>query len=185
MNIVIFDTETTGLLKPVNSDLAMQPKIIEFYGVRINEEFEILEEVNELISPEEEVSREITRITGITNDMVKDKGSFETVADKISGLFEDCDIAVAHNIAFDNGMLDVDYKRLGLERPKAKIDLCTVEETMGIAGFRLSLTNLHWRLFQQQFNAHRAKDDVFALVRCFHKLTEDKVIDLELYKNRV
>ena len=38
MEIVLFDTETTGLLQPENSALNMQPKIIEFYGVRLNEE---------------------------------------------------------------------------------------------------------------------------------------------------
>ncbi len=51
MEFVVFDTETTGLLQPSNSPLSMQPKIIEFYGVRLNTDFEILHEFNELIYP--------------------------------------------------------------------------------------------------------------------------------------
>jgi hypothetical protein len=44
---------------------------------------------------------------------------------------------------------------------------------------------VHTRLFGKMFPAHRAKSDVFALVRVLHKLREDGVIDLEFYKERV
>lgn len=185
MEFTIFDTETTGLLQPDNSDLSMQPKIIEFYGVRLNEEFEILSEVNHLIYPGEDVSAEITRITGIRNSDLKGKPTFEDVSEEIAGIFKDVDLVVAHNVAFDNGMLKNEFARLNLEYAMCENNLCTVEATMPMAGFRLSLKNLHWRLFQQEFKAHRAKDDVFALVRCFHHLTETGVVDLELYKERV
>jgi len=183
MNFVIFDTETTGLLQPENSDLTMQPKIIEFYGVRLDEEFQIQDEFESLISPNEPISSEISSITKITNDMLEGKPSFDDVHEDISRLMHGVDLAVAHNIAFDNGMLDVEYRRLDKPAPMALKNLCTVEATMGMTGYRLSLTRLHWILFQTQFAAHRAKDDVHALVRCFHQLTENGVIDLNEYNS--
>lgn len=181
MEIVLFDTETTGLLQPINSDLTMQPKIIEFYGVKLNEEFEIISEVNHLINPQEPISREITNITKITDNMVKDKPPFSEVSSEIADIFLGVDLAVGHNIAFDNGMLDVEFRRIDKFLPRAKHNLCTVEATMGMTGHRLSLTRLHWMLFQKQFSAHRAKDDVFALVRCFHALTEKGMVKLDEY----
>jgi DNA polymerase III epsilon subunit-like protein len=181
MRINIFDTETTGLLQPENSDLSMQPKIIEFYGVQLNEEFEILEEVNELIHVDEPLSSTIIRVTGIKDADLLGKPYFGEVSDKIANFFDKADLSVAHNHGFDRGMLDVEFRRLGLECPAAKRDLCTVEATMGMTGHRLSLTRLHWILFKKQFDAHRAKDDVFALVRCFHHLVEEGVIKLEHY----
>ena len=182
MEIVIFDTETTGLLQPENSSLTMQPKIIEFYGVRLDEEFAIQKEFNILINPKEPLSREINRITGITDDMVKDQPVFAEVADYITDLFDGADISVAHNHSFDAGMLDAEYRRLDLDRPKAKHEICTVESTIAMTGHRLSLSRLHWMLLQEQFKAHRAKDDVFALVRCFHNLTEKGIINFDEYR---
>ncbi len=183
MEIVLFDTETTGLLQPENSALNMQPKIIEFYGVRLNEDFAIQSEVNVMIDPKEPISREITNITGIKDNDVRGQGAFDTHASEIAAIFDGADLSVAHNHAFDSGMLDVEFRRLDKYLPLAKHRLCTVEATMDMTGHRLSLTRLHWMLFQEQFKAHRAKDDVFALVRCFHNLTENGKIDLEHYTN--
>lgn len=185
MNILIFDTETTGLLKPDNAPLEDQPKIIEFYGVLINEEFQMLEEVNELIYPGEPITQEITKITGIKNSDLEGKPSFSEVSEDIINLFNKADLVVAHNAAFDEAMVDNELKRIGLERNKGYEVLCTVEALKKEYGFRISLSALYKRLFNTFFKAHRAKDDVFALVKCFHNLTESGVINLELYKDRV
>ena len=181
MEIILFDTETTGLLQPENSPLMSQPKIIELYAVKINEEFEILGEINELIYPEEPITEFITGITGITNKMVEGKSIFKELTSEINDFWHSADLSVAHNHGFDSGMLDVEFKRLERLFHPARKQLCTVEATMGMTGHRLTLTRLHWMLMQQEFKAHRAKDDVHALVRCFHNLTESGVINLNEY----
>jgi DNA polymerase III epsilon subunit-like protein len=183
MEITIYDTETTGLLLPDNAPVEKQPKIIEFYAVKLNENFEIIDEVNHLIHPSELISDEITRITGIKNRDLDGKPTFQEVAADIHGIIEGTDLLVAHNLSFDLGMVTNECKRWAIEPPTPKRTLCTVEATMGIKGFRLSLPRLHYILFQKEFKAHRAKADVFALVRCFHELTERGVIDLDLYKD--
>ena len=182
MEIVIFDTETTGLLQPENSNLNMQPKIIEFYGVRLDENFSIVKEFETLINPGEPIPKEASRVNGIDDRMVKDKPSFLDVSEGISDLFAGSNLSVAHNHGFDSGMLDVEYRRIDKPCVESLHKCCTVEATMGMTGHRLSLVRLHWMLLQEQFKAHRAKDDVFALVRCFHHLTESGIIDLKGYQ---
>jgi len=183
MNIVLFDTETTGLLLPDNTPLEDQPKIIEFYGVVIDEEFNVINELDLLINPGEPISTEITKITGITDDDVKDAPTFFEIHNDIMMLFHGTDLAVAHNISFDNGMLETEFKRIGLNRPKSNHDLCTVANHKRKTGYRISLGALYNKLFKSAFKAHRAKNDVQALVRIFHHLTENGEINLAIYKD--
>ncbi len=178
MKIVIFDTETTGLLEPDNSALCKQPEIIEFYGIQLDREFNILKEVNQMIKPKRGVSTKITEITGITQEMLDDKPPFSDISEDIEDLFADTDLMVAHNLSFDTGMLKVEFDRLNREPPAASGGLCTVEASYSIHGFRISLKRLHQELLGISFKAHRAKDDVFALVRVLHHMTEKGMVKI-------
>ena len=179
MEIVIFDTETTGLLLPDNAPLTDQPKIIEICAIRINEGFEILGEVNTFINPGELITKEITQITGITYSDVRDAPDFSEVADRIADIIGSADLAIAHNIAFDNGMLANEFKRIGGHAPRAKRDLCTVDHLRSYYGHRINLSNLYYKMYGKYFKAHRAKSDVNALIACVHKLIELEVINLD------
>ena len=82
LKFLVFDTETTGLTLPSVSDLSKQPKIIEF-GALITDGKEILKTYNQLINPGEQITAEIMKITGITNDDLKDKPRFGEVYSEI------------------------------------------------------------------------------------------------------
>lgn len=168
MNILLFDTETTGLIKPRVTPLNKQPEIIEFYGLRIDEKGDKIDELELLIKPEGPITAEITGITGITKEMVANSPQFYDVAGKIREFIQTSDEIVAHNLKFDMGMLDLEYRRMGeiLKYPEKKT--CTVEKNMWIKGRRLKLIELHFLLFNEPFeSAHRARNDVMALARCF------------------
>ena len=184
MKAFIFDTETTGLLKPDNTPLDQQPKIIEFYGVVIDtDDFSIIEEFETFIYPGELITDEITRITGIKNSDIRNAPNFEEVANQISELINMADLSVAHNLAFDNGMISNEFKRIDWNVPCTKNNLCTVEAWKAKYGNRISLGALYNKLFKASVKAHRAKSDVFALVRVFHELIEMGVIDLDIYSD--
>ena len=183
MRIVLFDTETTGLLKPDNAPLEEQPKIIEFYGVEIDEDFNITNEVNTFLSVNEPLTKEITRITGIKDSDLKGAPTFSEKAAEINSLFSGADLAIAHNIAFDNGMLENEFRRIGGNRATAKNDLCTVDHLIPLYGRRMSLSAIYKKLYGKFFVAHRAKNDVFALVSVVHKLTEEGVINFDIYQD--
>lgn len=166
MKALIFDTETSGLVENHTIKLEKQPEIIEFYGVIMDlETGEQFQELDLLIKPKFEISDEITRITSITNAMLASALSFEKLHDLIAKLIEEAPLVIAHNLSFDQEMIDLEFERLDLvlEWPRP---LCTVEATIHLKGFRLSLSALHETLFGEPFaGAHRAKVDVQALAR--------------------
>ena len=55
---VLFDTETTGLLKPKVSDIHLQPQVIEYYGMKVVHRADgVIEKIDEFetyLKPEKE-----------------------------------------------------------------------------------------------------------------------------------
>lgn len=176
MKALIFDVETSGLIANRTIKLAKQPEIIEFAAELVDlATGEIYLKADYYIRPKEPISEEITKITGITNDELKDKPPFSLQGVLIQELIERAPLVIAHNLSFDQEMIDIELERLG-QKVKWPRALCTVEQTVGLKGYRLTLSNLHELLFGVTFDgAHRADVDVAALVRCC----------IELYKRGV
>lgn len=170
---LLFDTETTGLTRPSIAALDKQPYVIEFYGMLVDRNtWAVVDELDILINVPVKLDKDITRITGLTDDDLKDAPKFNEISAQIRGLVGRADRVVAHNLSFDMEMLDIEFARLGdtMQWPEA---VCTVEETEYLQGYRLSLTALHEFLFGEGFKgAHRARDDVQAMFRCYRKLVE-------------
>lgn len=175
--VIIFDTETSGLVDNHLTPQERQPEIIELCAIDVDlATGEILSEFNELIKPARPISDEITKITHITNEMLKDKPPFSFFKDDIKQRFEKANGVLAHNLSFDMELMNIEYERLGDKLIWPRRRVCSVEQTVHLRGFRLSLTMLHELLFNERFpEAHRAKTDVMALVRCaveLHKRDE-------------
>lgn len=176
MTIILFDTETTGLLKPDANELKAQPEITEIYASKTND-LNDWTHLHLLLKPSMPVSAEITRITGITNELLKNKPSFAECYQEIAEFFHGCDEMVAHNLAFDRSMLANELLRIDkvLNFPWPIKHTCTVEKSMHIEQRRLTLTKLHQYATGQSemLGAHRASGDVEALVKCYIWLKED------------
>lgn len=168
MRTLVYDTETTGLLKPEVSDLDQQPKIIEFAVAEIDEAYNIVGEYSWLINPGEEITPTITKITGLTNDDLFDKPSFIEVLPEIEEAFMGIDRLMAHNLPFDMGMLTNELRRLGRQYafPYPPNQVCTVQlANEMIYGRRAKLTELYELTMGKPLaQTHRALDDVRALV---------------------
>ena len=173
----LFDTETTGLIKNGLVPLDRQPQVIEFYGMHINEKGEVLKELELLVDPGKPLEPIITKITALRDADLRGKPSFRAVADQIAAFIEEAQSVVAHNLSYDLGVLNFEYQRLKrtLAWPMSRI--CTVEQTEHLKGFRLSLSKLHIELFGEDFpQAHRARNDVAALQRCFVELKKRDLV---------
>jgi len=185
--MIFFDTETTGLLKPNLVSLMQQPRIIEIYAVRFDSDWNVVGEVDTLINPEQELEPVITRITGIEDKDLIGKPTFIEVYPQLCELFLGETEAAAHNAEFDFGMLRVELQRSDLHYkfPWPIKHTCTVEESTHLTADsklmsqfdkpvnsrRLKLSQLHQLATGKPHeNAHRAKDDVMALVRCYRWL---------------
>jgi DNA polymerase-3 subunit epsilon len=172
---LVFDTETTNLIHNSLQPLSKQPRVIEIFGLILDDEQGMKEvsHYHRMINPGVPITQEITKITGITNEMVKDAPRFKEIAGSFVDLLEAVDVVVAHNLLYDKTIMDFEFKRLdeGLKWPSHKV--CTVESTEHFKGHRLNLNALHTELFGEGFSgAHRAEQDVRALARCYVKLVE-------------
>jgi DNA polymerase III epsilon subunit-like protein len=179
----VFDTETTGLLKPKCNDLDKQPYITEIYVAKLIHRtdgvIEQIDEFEQMFKPGVPLTAEITRITGITNDDVKDCPSFKRMAGDFCNFFVGVHRMVAHNLAFDRGMIVNELARAGkvMNFPFPPQHICTVEKSMHIEQRRMSLTRLHEEFFGEGFpDAHRAKSDVIPLVRCYKHMVKEGMI---------
>lgn len=170
MNYVIFDNETDGLIGTKKIRQEKWPRVIEFYGALFNEA-EKIGEVDALINPNRKISEEITGITGITNDMLIGQPTFQEKYDEIKALIEKANFAVAHNLTFDKTVIDLEVERLSLSPIKWPALICTVEASEHYLMRRLKLMELHEYLFGEGFPAaHRARNDVEALTKCFFEM---------------
>lgn len=168
MRTLIYDTETTGLLKPGIADLASQPKIIEFALVELDDDYNEVGAWSWLINPGEPITDEITKITGLTNNDLVGKPSFIQVLPEIEDVFLGAHRLMAHNLPFDLGMLTNELKRVGREYafPYPPNQLCTVQLASElIFGRRARMTELYEKTLGKKLEqTHRALDDVRALV---------------------
>lgn len=174
---ILYDTETTGLLKPSANSVDEQPEIIELFACKIDDDFEILGEFSSLFKPKLSISEEITRITGLTNEDVRNAPAFAEKVDELAEFFTGVDELIAHNLPFDRSMLANELIRCDrlIQFPWPRIHTCTVELSMEIEQRRLNLASLHtYATGKPHEGAHRAKEDVYAVVRCYHWLQERK-----------
>lgn len=111
---VVVDIETTGSRS--NGD-----RVTEIGAVKIRNH-EIVDEWTSLINPQRSIPAAITRLTGITNAMVRDAPLFAEIADSFMQFMGD-GIFVADNVNFDYGFLSGEYERL--ERRFRFPKLCT------------------------------------------------------------
>lgn len=150
----IVDLETTG------SSSHKGDRIIEI-AIVIYHNGEIIKTYNQLLDPEQHISRFITYLTGITNEMVTGKPTFKDIAHEISTYFKDA-YFVAHNVPFDLGFLNDELSRHGLDIIKQPV-IDTVELSRILLpqapSFKLSDLS-EWLVFKHQ-NPHRALSDAY------------------------
>ena len=174
--IGFFDTETTGLLKPCCVPLKTQPRCIEIC-LLIYEERKIVKQYETMVNPGIPISSVITRITGITDQDVKEKPSWRSISRTIADLIITCDCMVAHNFTFDRDILDYEMKRIGQEVRWPIKQICTVEATEHIKGHRLKLANLYEICTGSPMGkTHRAEADVEAVAKIFFHLQDKGMI---------
>ena len=113
---VVIDIETTGL-KP-------GPAVItEIAAVRVAEG-RLTAEFHTLVNPGRKVPAAITRLTGITDDMLNDQPRIDTVFPQLHA-FLSSSVIVAHNADFDVSFLNFDARRV-LSAPLLNPSLCTL-----------------------------------------------------------
>ncbi|MGI6201354.1 MAG: PolC-type DNA polymerase III [Christensenellales bacterium] len=161
--MVVVDIETTGL----------DPKrcrIIEIGAVKVAGG-KVVDRYGSLVNPGVPISDEITKLTGITNDMVSDAPG---EAEAMGGFLDFAgDLAlVAHNASFDFSFLRPAAKRLGRPITAPVLDTLMLSRSAFPAFGRHSLGALVKKFNIRLDNHHRAVDDAEATAHVLFKLLE-------------
>ena len=101
---VFLDLETTGLSPRDDAITEIGAVIVDEDGER--------REWSTLVRPHRPIPPAVARMTGITNEMVRDAPAFAAVADELATLLEDA-VLVAHNARFDYAFLKQAFAREG------------------------------------------------------------------------
>lgn len=180
--MILFDTETTGLPIPLAAPVAKQPFIIDICAIRLNDKT-LVEEAcyNELVNTpgRPPISAEITKITGITEEMLKGKLPFASHVNSLVGLWIGERHSVAHNHDFDATLLTFELTRLGLltRFPWAPNRICTVEANYYLQNKRLKMGDLFKIATGRDLaGAHRAINDVRGLAEIVRWMRKHKKI---------
>lgn len=159
----VLDIETTGF--SFRTD-----KITEFGMMKIKNG-EVIDTFECFVNPEIPIPKEITDVTHITDEMVKDAETIEKVMPKVKEFLGDS-ILVAHNADFDMGFIKYNAKALGLEINNMYIDTLRLAKQIFPELKRFKLGKIAEHLNIEVIVAHRALDDVKTLVQVFNVMLE-------------
>ena len=182
--LVLFDTETTGLL--FNRD-----EIIEFAAIvveQVDGKPTVIQEYDQLIalSPGGFVPPKIEQLTGITTQDLREKGLPKArVARDIAEMIQGNTLLLAYNAHFDLSFLFYFLLRHGdpsILKGKDKLDLYTVYRDRKPFPHKLCNAIDSYGLSGKVVNSHRAVDDVLATLEVMKAMEEEKA-DLERYVN--
>ena len=182
--LVLFDTETTGLVYS-------RDEIIEFAAVVVeqkNGEIQVVQEYDELIalSPGGFVPPQIESLTGITNQDLQSRGIPKTrLCCDIARMIAGNTLLLAYNAHFDLSFLFYLLLRDGdptILKGKDKLDLYTVYKDRHSYPHKLCNAIEVYGLSGKVVNSHRAVDDVLATVEVMKAMEREKA-DLDRYIN--
>ncbi|MDD2489686.1 MAG: PolC-type DNA polymerase III [Bacilli bacterium] len=164
---VVFDFETTGF-NATSGDSIIEVGAVKLHNGKIIDQFQAL------INPGVTLNETITNITGITDDMLKDKDSEDIVINKFKEWIGDLPL-VAHNAKFDVSFLENAYYKYNLgELTNPIIDTLELSRALDSSYGRHSLSHIVKR-YEVEFDEnshHRAIYDAEKTALVFAKMID-------------
>ena len=164
-DVVVFDFETTGLEYSKN-------EIIEIGAVKMKNG-EIVETFSCFVKPKQAIPDEITKLTGITNEMVKDAYTIDKVIPDFYKFCYGC-VIIAYNIDFDYKFLNFQATKLGYKFNNRQVDALYLARLNVVGAKNFQLKNICAKLGVSLEGAHRAVNDTIATAEVV-KLISDNV----------
>lgn len=180
---LFFDTETTGLPKRWNApatDFNNWPRLVQIAWILYDEKGNELRRADYIIKPEGFfIPKEAESIHGISNERASMEGILlKRALTEFLTAMKKCAILVAHNMSFDEKIVEAEFLRekmkydLRIKKICTKLSSTNFCRLPGNYGYKWpSLTQLHNKLFGADFeNAHNASSDVKICAKCFFEL---------------
>lgn len=167
-DFTVVDLETTGL-RPTSD------RIIEVACIKYRDNVEV-DRFTSFANPGKHINSFITKLTGITNDMVSDAPYFDEIADSVWD-FLDGEQIVGHNVNFDiNFLYDALLVTVDNKLSNDFVDSMRVARKVLPTLPHHTLSYL-MDYFSIDVNHHRAADDCLSTVILLEKLNE--IIELK------
>lgn len=176
---VLFDIETSGVNK-------QKDRITEIGAIKVKQG-QIIDEFSMLVNPGTDefgnqifISSRITEITGITNDMVKDKKTETEAVKEFIEWIGDVDTLAGQNV----DKFDIPFMKAAAKRAGVRLECSRVLDTLIYAKrMKLKERGLVENLKQPtlaayygfSYNAHRALDDVKACFKILNYMKKDGI----------
>lgn len=140
--------------------------IIELAAVKIKDG-KIVDRRNQLLDPERKITKKITEITGITNEMLSGKPKFREVLPNFYSFLGDA-VIVAHNAQFDwNRFLLFFLKKVGIYPKNQVVDTLALSRKYLKHKEGYKLEKVCNRVGIDLKDAHRALNDTIATAKLF------------------
>ena len=163
---VVFDIETTGLSNT-------RDKIIEIAAVKMTQ-VEIIESFQMFVNPGEALSTFTTKLTDITDEMLKGQPAIDKVLPKFLD-FANGSILVAHNALFDVGHIRENANHLNLVFDDSKVidtlNLARYFYSDQLKRFNLKAVAKYFKV--KQIQHHRADDDALVTAYIWQQMLQD------------
>ena len=170
---VVFDIETTGLSKETES-------ITEIGAVKVVDG-KVIDRFSTFVNPERPIPAEITKLTGITNEVVADAPVITEILPRFLEFCQDA-VLVAHNANFDTGFIRLNAERkCGIEVKNTVLDTLELSRSLLPELKKHKLDIVCEQLGVSLEGHHRAVNDAEATAEVFLKFI-DMLVEKEIYK---
>jgi len=146
-------------------------EIIEIGAVKVIKG-KAIDKFSTLVKPRRNITKDITDVTGITNEMVSDAPKINSVISELKEFIDGYDL-VAHNASFDMRFLDINLSRKGKSVSCKIYDTLKLSEKYFIGMKSYKLTELSKTLDIEHTNAHRALSDAEATGELYMKCLKE------------
>ncbi|MCF6515072.1 DEAD/DEAH box helicase [Lactobacillus sp. S2-2] len=172
----VVDMETTG------TDVNNGDSIIQFSCTFIQNK-QIIDNYSTFVYCDQNISDDITKLTGITNEKIQNAPSFDSLAAEIYKLLKNC-IFVAHNVNFDFPFLNAELERFGYPKLENEaIDTVSLSQIFFPTFESYQLKKLSENFGINHFHPHSSESDAKATASIFieiiNKIEEVPLITLE------
>ena len=180
----VVDIETTG-------GMARRDRITEI-GIVLMDGPDIIDTFETLVYPERSIPYNIIRVTGITDEMVKDAPRFYEVAKQVVELTEGR-IFVAQNVRFDYGFIRNEFESLGYTYTRKQLCTARLSRTLLPQLKRHNLDSLTGYFGIDIERRHRALDDALGAAKVLGNLLNlertvfhiDRIVNLGVKESRL
>lgn len=191
MNVLVFDTETTGLPNwNEPSDDPGQPYIVDIAASLFDGTGLETHRFDAIVTPGVPIPDELAALHGITTRMAIEQGiGLAEAHDALMSLVSKADLIVGHNVSFDIRLARIQAARATGEKWDNPLPtFCTMRRTTNICKILKANPRCHndwkWpnlseavRFFfnEEHSNAHRARPDCDAAARIYFHLKEQGI----------